>query len=237
MAFAIANDELALLAEDIVNGQREAFAQAQSAAVDELDRRAITPQANRAQEIMHLLTREDGGKEVVILCADLGEDAPQGALEQLTPKTGEYAFGWGLAKMDWTPKPVITHNGSNSLNLAMILLTDTILASSWRLTSRARRPIRRCLKWPKRSTANTDRDRRCLEQERTPDLTAAVTDQGQVQSSTLSFSRRAFNCARRHENVAVDIAVIALCIRVMQTHAKRRSAGTVTTDGVFRGPS
>jgi hypothetical protein len=70
-----------------------------------------------------------------------------------------------------------------------------------------------------------------------PDLTAAVTDQGQVQSSTLSFSRRAFNCARRHENVAVDIAVIALCIRVMQTHAKRRSAGTVTTDGVFRGPS
>jgi enamine deaminase RidA (YjgF/YER057c/UK114 family) len=70
-----------------------------------------------------------------------------------------------------------------------------------------------------------------------PDLAAAVTDQGQVQSSTLSFSRRAFNCARRHENVAVDIAVIALCIRVMQTHAKRRSAGTVTTDGVFRCPS
>jgi hypothetical protein len=45
-----------------------------------------------------------------------------------TPKTGEYAFGWGLAKMDWTPKPVITHNGSNSLNLAMILLdTDNDL--------------------------------------------------------------------------------------------------------------
>jgi hypothetical protein len=48
MALAIANDELALLAEDIVNGQREAFAQAQSTAVDELDRRAITPQANAA---------------------------------------------------------------------------------------------------------------------------------------------------------------------------------------------
>jgi CubicO group peptidase (beta-lactamase class C family) len=45
-----------------------------------------------------------------------------------TPKTGEYAFGWGLAKMDLTPKPVITHNGSNSLNLAMILLdTDNDL--------------------------------------------------------------------------------------------------------------
>ena len=48
-----------------------------------------------------------------------------------------------------------------------------------------------------------------------------MTDQGKVKSSTLSFSRRAFNCARRHENVAVDIAVIALCIRVMQAHAKR----------------
>jgi hypothetical protein len=30
--------------------------------------------------------------------------------------------------MDWTPKPVITHNGSNSLNLALILLdTDADL--------------------------------------------------------------------------------------------------------------
>ena len=39
-----------------------------------------------------------------------------------TPKTGEYGFGWGVAKMDWTPHPVLTHNGSNSLNLAMILV-------------------------------------------------------------------------------------------------------------------
>jgi CubicO group peptidase (beta-lactamase class C family) len=39
-----------------------------------------------------------------------------------TPKTGEYALGWGIAKMDWTPRPILTHNGSNSLNLAMILV-------------------------------------------------------------------------------------------------------------------
>ena len=101
MAFAIANDELALLAEDIVNGQREAFAQTQSAAVDELDWRAITPQANGAEEIMHLLTREDGGKEVVILGADLGEDAPQGALEQLDKE--ELRAGQRLADRLWLP--------------------------------------------------------------------------------------------------------------------------------------
>lgn len=39
-----------------------------------------------------------------------------------TPRTGQYALGWGWAKMSWTPKPVLTHNGSNSLNLAMILI-------------------------------------------------------------------------------------------------------------------
>lgn len=39
-----------------------------------------------------------------------------------TPKTGQYALGWGVAKMDWTPQPILTHNGSNSLNLATILV-------------------------------------------------------------------------------------------------------------------
>ena len=72
-----------------------------SAAVDELDRRAITPQANGAEEIMHLLTREDGGKEVVILGADLGEDAPQGALEQLDKV--ELRAGQRLADRLWLP--------------------------------------------------------------------------------------------------------------------------------------
>jgi hypothetical protein len=39
-----------------------------------------------------------------------------------TPTTGEYAFGWGLVKFDWTPNVVLTHNGSNALNLAKILV-------------------------------------------------------------------------------------------------------------------
>jgi CubicO group peptidase (beta-lactamase class C family) len=39
-----------------------------------------------------------------------------------TPKSGSYALGWGISKFDWTDKPVLTHNGSNSMNLAMILV-------------------------------------------------------------------------------------------------------------------
>ena len=39
-----------------------------------------------------------------------------------TPSQGEYALGWGLVKFDWTATPVLTHNGSNSFNLAKILV-------------------------------------------------------------------------------------------------------------------
>jgi CubicO group peptidase (beta-lactamase class C family) len=39
-----------------------------------------------------------------------------------TPQTGEYAFGWGVVKFDWTEKPILSHNGSNSMNLAKILV-------------------------------------------------------------------------------------------------------------------
>jgi CubicO group peptidase (beta-lactamase class C family) len=39
-----------------------------------------------------------------------------------TPQTGEYAFGWGVVKFDWTPHAVLAHNGSNSMNLAKILV-------------------------------------------------------------------------------------------------------------------
>jgi CubicO group peptidase (beta-lactamase class C family) len=35
-----------------------------------------------------------------------------------TPKTGGYALGWGQVTETWAPKPVITHNGSNMMNLA-----------------------------------------------------------------------------------------------------------------------
>ena len=39
-----------------------------------------------------------------------------------TPQEGEYALGWGLVKFDWTPAPVLTHNGSNGMNFAKILV-------------------------------------------------------------------------------------------------------------------
>ena len=37
-------------------------------------------------------------------------------------KTGSYALGWGLSKFDWTDKPLLTHNGSNGMNFASILI-------------------------------------------------------------------------------------------------------------------
>lgn len=52
-------------------------------------------------------------------------------LEQLEPvrvKYGVPALAAAVVKDDWTPQPVLTHNGSNSLNLAVILVdTDNDL--------------------------------------------------------------------------------------------------------------
>ncbi len=39
-----------------------------------------------------------------------------------TPGEGEYAFGWGIVNFDWTGHPVLTHNGSNGMNLAKIFV-------------------------------------------------------------------------------------------------------------------
>lgn len=39
-----------------------------------------------------------------------------------TPTTGGYGLGWGVVTFDWTAHPVLTHNGSNSMNLARILI-------------------------------------------------------------------------------------------------------------------
>jgi CubicO group peptidase (beta-lactamase class C family) len=43
-----------------------------------------------------------------------------------TPKGGAYGYGWGILKFDWTPRPVLTHNGSNSMNYATILIDSNI---------------------------------------------------------------------------------------------------------------
>ncbi|MFO1091369.1 MAG: serine hydrolase domain-containing protein [Hyphomicrobiales bacterium] len=39
-----------------------------------------------------------------------------------TPQEGEYACGWGILAYDWSNGPVLTHNGSNSMNFARILV-------------------------------------------------------------------------------------------------------------------
>jgi CubicO group peptidase (beta-lactamase class C family) len=38
------------------------------------------------------------------------------------PKSGAYAYGWGLSKFDWTDKPVLTHTGSNGMNFSNVLV-------------------------------------------------------------------------------------------------------------------
>lgn len=39
-----------------------------------------------------------------------------------TPAEGGYASGWSLEKFDWADRELLTHNGSNGLNLAKILV-------------------------------------------------------------------------------------------------------------------
>lgn len=39
-----------------------------------------------------------------------------------TPAGGAYGFGWGTVKFAWADAPLLTHTGSNSMNLAMILV-------------------------------------------------------------------------------------------------------------------
>jgi len=39
-----------------------------------------------------------------------------------TPAEGGYAFGWSLEKFGWADKELVTHNGSNGMNLAKILV-------------------------------------------------------------------------------------------------------------------
>jgi CubicO group peptidase (beta-lactamase class C family) len=51
-----------------------------------------------------------------IISTGLRANAPAG-----TPQTGGYALGWGRVTVDWASEPVITHTGSNTLNLALAM--------------------------------------------------------------------------------------------------------------------
>ncbi len=39
-----------------------------------------------------------------------------------TPETGGYGLGWGVVAFDWSDKPMLTHNGSNSMNIARLVI-------------------------------------------------------------------------------------------------------------------
>ncbi|WP_226925740.1 serine hydrolase [Meridianimarinicoccus sp. MJW13] len=43
-----------------------------------------------------------------------------------TPGTGSYGLGWGIVTFDWADGPLLTHNGSNSMNLARIVVDPTL---------------------------------------------------------------------------------------------------------------
>lgn len=39
-----------------------------------------------------------------------------------TPSRGRYALGWGDMEIDWSPRPLLFHGGSNTKNVAQIWL-------------------------------------------------------------------------------------------------------------------
>ncbi len=39
-----------------------------------------------------------------------------------TPSTGGYGLGWGIVSFEWADGPLLTHNGSNSMNMARIVI-------------------------------------------------------------------------------------------------------------------
>lgn len=78
VALAAADPQFVFAAEDVVDGQAQAFAQAQAAGINELEGRAIAAQADRGQQSVDLLTGEHGGQGVMVFGADLREDQPVG---------------------------------------------------------------------------------------------------------------------------------------------------------------
>lgn len=70
-------------------GQVEAFGEAQATAIEQLDRRAVSAQANVPQEPLDLLTRQDRRQELMLLGFYLREYRPLVVSELLNKE----AFG------------------------------------------------------------------------------------------------------------------------------------------------
>ena len=81
----------------------EAFAEAQAATVDELERGAVAAQADVGQQIMDLLAGEHGGQGVVIFGADLGKERPVGMPEEID----EEHAGGGEGLADGLGRPML----------------------------------------------------------------------------------------------------------------------------------
>ena len=76
IAFAVADPQLVLIAEDIVDGQRETLGETQAAAVDEFEKDAVTAQTDVGEQVANLFAGEHGGKLIVVFGPDLREHAP-----------------------------------------------------------------------------------------------------------------------------------------------------------------
>ena len=90
-ALSIAHHDLALVAEDVMHREREAFREPQARAVNQFDRNAITPQPDRPQKPANLFAREHGRQFLVIPCANLGKHLPFRMAQHLrekNPRTG-----------------------------------------------------------------------------------------------------------------------------------------------------
>jgi hypothetical protein len=116
MAFALANAQLVVVALDVVNGQGQAFAQAQTATIDEFQGSAITSQANVGQQIVDLRAGENRRERVVILGANLGEDRPLGVAQEIDKEHASrgpgLADGFGLPVfLEFDEKEVVAQLG------------------------------------------------------------------------------------------------------------------------------
>jgi len=83
VSLAVANEQFVFLAADVVNGQAQAFTQAQPAAVNKLEWSAIATQADVSEQVVDLLAGEHGRKGVVIFGANLGKDPPLSVTKQI----------------------------------------------------------------------------------------------------------------------------------------------------------
>ena len=93
---AAAHHQLALVAKDVVDGQRKAFGETQPGTVDEFYRDAIAPQADGSEQAGDLLASEHGGEFVMVADAELGKELPLGAGGGLADRLGLPA----LARLD-----------------------------------------------------------------------------------------------------------------------------------------